>query len=87
MKPTDSSVGFLQTMPTNQDRKESRHQRILDAALSVFSRQGYHEAAVDEIASLAGKQFDPHLTDLFATLDSGALVTPITGSSSHRLAA
>ena len=40
-------------MPTNQDRKESRHQKILDAALSVFSRQGYHEAAVDEIALLA----------------------------------
>jgi AcrR family transcriptional regulator len=40
-------------MPTNQDRKESRHQKILDAALNVFSRQGYHEAAVDEIASLA----------------------------------
>jgi TetR/AcrR family transcriptional regulator, fatty acid metabolism regulator protein len=40
-------------MPTNQDRKETRHQKILDAALNVFSRQGYHEAAVDEIASLA----------------------------------
>jgi putative two-component system response regulator len=43
--------------------------------------------ALDEIAALAGKQFDPHLTDLFATLDGGALVTPITGSGSHRLAA
>src|SRR5690242_8517811 len=53
MKPTDSSVGFLTDMPTNQDRKESRHQRILDAALNVFSQQGYHDAAVDEIASLA----------------------------------
>lgn len=40
-------------MPTNHARKESRHQRILDAALNVFSRQGYHEAAVDEIATLA----------------------------------
>lgn len=40
-------------MTTNQERARSRHQAILDAALSVFSRQGYHEAAVDEIASLA----------------------------------
>jgi AcrR family transcriptional regulator len=53
MKPTDQSVGFFTAMPTNQDRRESRHQRILDAALNVFSRQGYHEAAVDEIASMA----------------------------------
>jgi TetR/AcrR family fatty acid metabolism transcriptional regulator len=40
-------------MPSNHDRKQSRHQRILDAALNVFSRDGYHEAAVDEIATLA----------------------------------
>lgn len=40
-------------MPSNSDRKYTRHQRILDAALNVFSRDGYHEAAVDEIATLA----------------------------------
>jgi len=30
-------------------RKESR-QRILDAALKVFAKQGYHSATVDAIA-------------------------------------
>jgi AcrR family transcriptional regulator len=38
---------------TNDERKTTRQQRILDAALSVFSRQGYHDAGVDEIATLA----------------------------------
>jgi AcrR family transcriptional regulator len=34
-------------------RKESR-QRILDAALKVFAKQGYHSATVDAIAKTAG---------------------------------
>jgi TetR/AcrR family transcriptional regulator, fatty acid metabolism regulator protein len=37
-------------MPVTQLRTRARHQRILDAALNVFSLRGYREAAVDEIA-------------------------------------
>ncbi len=37
-------------MPVEQVRRRQRHERILDAALSVFSRKGYHLAAVDDIA-------------------------------------
>jgi TetR/AcrR family transcriptional regulator, fatty acid metabolism regulator protein len=41
-------------MPSTQIRTQIRHQRILDAALSVFSKRGYREAVVDDIASKAG---------------------------------
>ncbi|HSL89147.1 MAG TPA: helix-turn-helix domain-containing protein, partial [Ignavibacteriaceae bacterium] len=34
-------------------RKESR-QKILDAALEVFAKQGYHSATVDAITKTAG---------------------------------
>ena len=37
-----------------QDRSRARQQRILDAALRVFSRKGYRDASVDEIASESG---------------------------------
>ncbi len=37
-----------------QPRSVERHQRILDAALRVFSRRGYHDASVDEIAGSSG---------------------------------
>ena len=36
-----------------QDRARDRQRRILDAALSVFTRRGYREASVDEIAAEA----------------------------------
>jgi AcrR family transcriptional regulator len=36
-----------------QERSKDRQRRILDAALSVFSRRGYREASVDEIATAA----------------------------------
>jgi AcrR family transcriptional regulator len=36
-----------------QERSKDRQRRILDAALSVFSRRGYREASVDEIAEAA----------------------------------
>jgi AcrR family transcriptional regulator len=39
--------------PITQARAKDRHRRILDAALSVFSRRGYREASVDEIAAEA----------------------------------
>lgn len=37
-----------------QDKSHARQQRILDAALRVFSRKGYRDASVDEIASESG---------------------------------
>ena len=37
-------------MVSQQVRARARQQRILDAALRVFSRRGYHDASVDEIA-------------------------------------
>ena len=37
-----------------QDKSRARQQRILDAALRVFSRKGYRDASVDEIASESG---------------------------------
>ena len=40
-------------MSTGQLRTQIRHQRILDAALNVFSKQGYRDAAVDDIATEA----------------------------------
>jgi AcrR family transcriptional regulator len=36
-----------------QTRAQDRHQRILDAALQVFSRRGYRDASVDDIAGTA----------------------------------
>jgi len=38
---------------SSQTRARDRRVRILDAALAVFSRQGYREASVDEIAAAA----------------------------------
>jgi AcrR family transcriptional regulator len=40
-------------MTFQQPRAEDRHQRILDAALQVFSRKGYRDASVDDIAGTA----------------------------------
>jgi TetR/AcrR family fatty acid metabolism transcriptional regulator len=34
-----------------QDRSRARRQRILDAGLAVFSRKGYRDSVVDEIAA------------------------------------
>jgi AcrR family transcriptional regulator len=34
-----------------QRRSQQRHERILDAALAVFTRKGYRSAAVDDIAT------------------------------------
>jgi AcrR family transcriptional regulator len=39
--------------PVSQPRALDRQRRILDAALSVFTRRGYREASVDEIAEEA----------------------------------
>jgi TetR/AcrR family transcriptional regulator, fatty acid metabolism regulator protein len=40
-------------MPLSQARTRIRHERILDAALTVFSSRGYRDAAVDDIATEA----------------------------------
>jgi AcrR family transcriptional regulator len=37
-------------MKLEQQRAEQRHQRILDAALKIFSRKGYRDSSVDDIA-------------------------------------
>jgi AcrR family transcriptional regulator len=37
-------------VPVEQLRSQQRHQRILDAAVRVFSSKGYHGTLVDEIA-------------------------------------
>ena len=38
-------------MIEQQPRAHKRHEKILDAALRVFARKGYRDAAVDDIAS------------------------------------
>jgi AcrR family transcriptional regulator len=40
-------------VPVEQLRSQQRHQRILDAAVHVFSDKGYHGTLVDEIAAEA----------------------------------
>lgn len=41
-------------MSGSQARSKERRRRLLDAALTVFSRKGYRDAAVDEIAGESG---------------------------------
>ena len=41
-------------MDTIQARSKARRQRLLDAALSVFSKKGYRDGAVEEIADESG---------------------------------
>lgn len=41
-------------MDTSQTRSKERRQRLLDAALSVFSKKGYRDGAMDEIAGESG---------------------------------
>lgn len=50
---SDSSVGFSMTQQPGQERSRDRQRRILDAALSVFSRHGYSETSIDEVAEAA----------------------------------
>jgi AcrR family transcriptional regulator len=40
-------------VPAIQERAQARYQQILDAALGVFTRRGYREALVDDIAAEA----------------------------------
>jgi TetR/AcrR family transcriptional regulator, fatty acid metabolism regulator protein len=50
-KPTRRSVfEGMRQLVREQRRGEARKERILEAALGVFSRRGYRDAAMDEIA-------------------------------------
>src|SRR5262249_2277270 len=40
----------LESKMLEQKRARSRHDKILDAALRVFAKKGYRDAAVDDIA-------------------------------------
>ena len=53
--PTDQSVGFYRrrVMTNVQERSRTRRQRVLDAALEVFTQHGYGDTAVDEIARVS----------------------------------
>jgi AcrR family transcriptional regulator len=56
MEPTDQSVGFGRknvTEQNSQERSRERQRRILDAALGVFSRRGYRDTSVEEVAAAA----------------------------------
>ena len=68
-------------MPEEQVRSQTRRRRLLDAALDVFARDGYGDAAVDDIArgaatSKGGVYFHfPSKQALFlALLDEAALL-------------
>jgi AcrR family transcriptional regulator len=55
MEKTDASVGFWKegTMLKEQERSQTRRQRILDAAVQVFTRKGYRDAGMEDIAAEA----------------------------------
>ena len=40
--------------PTQAQRRATTRRRLIDAALDVFSRNGFHAASLDEIAAGAG---------------------------------
>lgn len=44
----------IQTLVKNQELIAKRHEKIGDAALKLFSRKGYHETSVREIAEATG---------------------------------
>jgi AcrR family transcriptional regulator len=47
-------VASVSTVPAKRLPRAVREQQMLDAAVAVFSRRGYHAAAMDEIAEVAG---------------------------------
>jgi AcrR family transcriptional regulator len=65
-------------MQTQEKQTEHTRQRIVDAALEVFAKKGYHEATMDEIASVSqiskgGLYFHfPSKQDLFLALADAA---------------
>jgi TetR/AcrR family transcriptional regulator, fatty acid metabolism regulator protein len=65
-------------MQTQEKQTEHTRQRIVNAALEVFAKKGYHEATMDEIASVSqiskgGLYFHfPSKQDLFLALADAA---------------
>jgi AcrR family transcriptional regulator len=55
LEPTRWSVLKEPNLPQQggQERSRERQRRILDAALAVFSRRGYRDTSVDEVAAAA----------------------------------
>ena len=47
-------VGKVSSIPVKRLPRAVREQQMLDAAVRVFSRNGYHAASMDEIAEVAG---------------------------------
>jgi AcrR family transcriptional regulator len=47
-------IGQMEAMMARPDVSEERRAQILDAALEVFARQGFHEARMDDIAQASG---------------------------------
>ncbi|GIW11393.1 MAG: hypothetical protein KatS3mg061_2450 [Dehalococcoidia bacterium] len=53
MRKTDRSVGFEMSESMADPRADSRRTAILEAALRVFSRFGYHLTSIDHLAAAA----------------------------------
>lgn len=74
------------TMPDRESRKKQtairRQERILVAALEVFSRKGYAAATIPEIARLAGVAtgtiyiYYPSKRELFVSVIKNTIITP-----------
>jgi len=52
LEPTDQSVSLI--MAEKNHQKEATRERILNAAESVFSQNGYHDTLMDEVVEAAG---------------------------------
>ena len=67
--------------------REVRERQILDAAVRVFSEQGYHDASMDEISDVAGVSkpmiyaYLGSKEDLFAARVTSTMITFITSGS------
>lgn len=51
---TRSGRGQARTRPTREQKRAANRQRLLDAALRVFSERGYHGATIEDIAEESG---------------------------------
>src|SRR5262249_62188030 len=83
MTPVANAVAAL-------DRREARRQRLLDAALKLFSELGFHDTSVDEVvahARTSKSAFYEHFEskeDCFRMLldqEGGALIALVRGAA------